>query len=391
MDLLIFYNILSDPGISAIAEDDKITALKYIIQYGETEAVTQDAVHEYIAKTLADDDNILASLLRSGKAIGEDLKKAALSDLEMIYNKLYCTTLKYTPSGNSPAFFKGYKESLLKITGADSAKALFEALCSHYKTLGSGILSKYSAFKYDDELTGVIADKNVTFDSLIGLDYQKKILIDNSKAFVEGKTANNVLLFGDRGTGKSSCVKAILNILADEGLRMIEIPKRMITKIPALTDYLSKSPHKYILFLDDLSFESHDSDYRALKIAMDGQLQEHPDNVLIYATSNRRHLIKESWADREGGDVHRNDNMQEALSLSERFGISLVFSAPNQSEYLSIVRGILERNGVECTPELEKRAIVWQMNYGGRNPRLAKQFAASVLAENDKSGHIGLI
>lgn len=381
MDLLIFYNILSDPGIEAIARDDKVSALRHIIKYGETEAITSDAVHEYIAKSLADDDNILSSLLRSGKEIGQDLKKAALSDLEIIYNSLYCTTLSYTPSGNTPSLFKGFKDSISKITAVHSATELFDALCSHYKTLGSGILSKYIAFKYDDELTGVIADKNVTFDSLIGLDYQKKILMDNTKAFVDGKAANNVLLFGDRGTGKSSCVKAILNILADDGLRMIEIPKRMITKIPALTDYLSKSPHKYILFLDDLSFESHDSDYRALKIAMDGQLQEHPDNVLIYATSNRRHLIKESWADREGGDVHRNDNMQEALSLSERFGISLVFSAPNQSEYLSIVRGILERNGVECTPELEKKAVIWQMNYGGRNPRLAKQFAASVLAE----------
>ena len=381
MDLLIFHNILSDAGIQAIAKDDKITALRHIISYGETDAITNDAVHEYIAKTLADDDNILAKILRSGKTAGDDLKKAAMSDIEIIYNTLYRTTISYTPSGNTPSLFKGYRDSVSAITKASSAKELFELLCNHYTTLGNGILSKYIAFKYDDTLTGVVADKNVTFDSLIGLDYQKKILMDNTKAFVEGKSANNVLLFGDRGTGKSSCVKAILNILADEGLRMIEIPKRMITQIPSLTDYLSRSPHKYILFLDDLSFESHDSDYRALKIAMDGQLQEHPDNVLIYATSNRRHLIKESWADREGGEVHRNDNMQEALSLSERFGISLVFSAPNQSEYLSIVRGILERNGVECTPELEKKAIVWQMNYGGRNPRLAKQFAASILAE----------
>lgn len=384
MELLIFNGIFEDEGIKAIYNNDNTVALRHIIRYGETEAVTDDAVSEYVAAKLADDDNILSYVLRSGTMAGEDLKNAALCDLEKIYSWLYNKSLKYQPSKKNLNFFDGYRKSISVIAKANSPEKLFNLLCRHYTELGSGVLSKYVAFKYDNnELTGVICDEGVTFDSLIGLEYQKKILMDNSKAFVNGNAANNVLLFGDRGTGKSSCVKAILNMLADEGLRMIEMPKSMISKIPELARRLSLSPHKYILFLDDLSFEKHDSDYRALKIAMDGQLQAHPDNVIIYATSNRRHLIKESWADREGGDVHRNDNMQETLSLSERFGISLVFSAPNQQEYLSIVKGILEQNGIECTPELEKKAIVWQMNYGGRNPRLARQFASSVMSEQE--------
>ncbi len=383
MELLIFNGIFDDSGIKAMYNNDTVSALKHIIRYGETEAVTDNAASEYVAAKLADDDNILSYVLRSGTEPGEDLKNAALCDLEKIYSWLWNKSFSYQPSKKNIGFFEGYRKSVAEIANADSFEVLFELLCRHYRELGSGVLSKYVAFKYsDNELTGVLCDSDVTFESLIGLEHQKKILMDNSKAFVNGNVANNVLLFGDRGTGKSSCVKAVLNMLAPDGLRMIEVPKSMISKIPELTSRLVASPHKYILFLDDLSFEKHDSDYRALKIAMEGQLQAHPDNVIMYATSNRRHLIKESWADREGGDVHRNDNMQETLSLSERFGISLVFSAPNQQEYLSIVKGILEQNGIECTPELERRALIWQMNYGGRNPRLARQFASSVIAEN---------
>ena len=187
------------------------------------------------------------------------------------------------------------------------------------------------------------------------------------------------MLFGDRGTGKSSSVKALLNMFHHDGLRLIETPKRYIRDIPKLSKRLATTPHKYIIFLDDLSFETHESEYRDLKIAMEGQLQANPSNVIIYATSNRRHLIRETWADREGGEVHRNDQIQETMSLAERFGISLVFPAPNQKEYLAIVKSMLERNKIEMDAELEKKAIVWQMNYGGRNGRCAKQFVASLI------------
>ena len=266
------------------------------------------------------------------------------------------------------------------MTKSSSAEELLQNLCEHYRTLGNGELSKYVAFKYSDNIKGVVQDRSVTLDSLVGLEYQKEILISNTKGFVSGKASNNVLLFGDRGSGKSSSVKALLNEFEAQGLRMIEIPKNKISEIPDLINYLAKKPNKYILFLDDLTFETHDSEYRALKIAMDGQLESHPDNVLIYATSNRRHLIKESWADRNGEDVHRNDNMQETLSLSERFGISLVFSSPTQAEYLNVVKELLGREGIVMDSDIEKKAVVWQMNYGGRNPRLAKQFVSDYLA-----------
>ena len=162
---------------------------------------------------------------------------------------------------------------------------------------------------------------------------------------------------------------------------MIEMPKHCIKDIPLLSKQLAESPNKYIIFLDDLTFESHETEYRALKVAMEGQLQANPDNVLIYATSNRRHLIRENWSDREGGEIHVNDQMQETLSLSERFGISLVFSAPNQKEYLNIVSEMLKKYGIEMNGDIEKQAVVWQMNYGGRSARCAKQFVTSYVSK----------
>lgn len=381
MDLFIFNNIEKDPCIKGILEKNDAEVLRNIIRFAETEGVTTNSICEYVAVYLANDDNILSALSQSGKTIGSDLYRLALMDIEQIYKKLFAITIKYSPSGNDTGYFDGYIKSIQDLTAAKSAKELLDLLIRHYRSFGGGILGKYTAYKYDGELKGISNTDKTTFDSLIGLEHQKEVLIENTEAFVDGRGANNVLLFGDRGTGKSSSVKALLNMFCDKGLRVIEVSKSGIKSIPYLTEYLSNKPNKYIIFLDDLSFESQDSDYKALKIAMEGQLQANPENVLIYATSNRRHLIKETYADRQGGEMHVNDNMQETLSLAERFGISLVFSAPNQKEYLHIVEELLKQKGIEMTAELEKQAIVWQMNYGGKSARCAKQFAASAAAK----------
>ncbi len=383
VDLFIFDNMAKDPCVKGLLEKNDRDVLKNIIRFAETEGVTTDSIREYMASLLANDDNILSSLAQSGKKIGDDLYKLSLMDMEQIYKKLFSIPIKYSPSGNDTGYSMGYVDSIREITQSHSAKELLDKLISHYRTLGNGELGKYIAFKYDGNLRGISNTDKTTFDSLVGLEHQKKVLIENTKAFVQGHPANNVLLFGDRGTGKSSSVKALLNMFSGEGLRVIELPKSCIKDIPYLTERLADKPNKYILFLDDLSFESRDSEYKALKTAMEGQLQAHPENVLIYATSNRRHLIKETFEDRQGDEVHRNDNMQETLSLAERFGISLVFSAPNQKEYLHIAEELLKRQGIEMTPELEKEAIVWQMNYGGKSARCAKQFVASCAAKKE--------
>ena len=382
LELLIFNRVQNDPCIKAVMEKDNVGVLRGVVRFCETEGVTSSAIREYTASLMANDNNILSDLAKSGKLIGEDLYKIALMDVQDIYKKLFAIQIKYAPSGNDTGFYEGYIQSIRNITESSSGKELLDALISHYRHLGCGTLAKYAAFKYDGEIEGVSETDPITFDDLIGIEYQKKTLIDNTKAFLDGKAANNVLLFGDRGSGKSSSVKALLNMFRDEGLRVVEVPKHRINDIPKLSKKLSESPNKYIIFLDDLTFESHETEYRALKIAMEGQLQANPKNVLIYATSNRRHLIRETWADREGGEVHKNDQMQETLSLSERFGISLVFSLPNQREYLNIVTEMLKKHGIDMDGEIEREAVIWAMNYGGRSARCAKQFVTSYISKS---------
>lgn len=388
MELAIYKNIISDDALSALNAGNAGVAMGKIISFAETNGISSDAVREYIVSLLAGDENILSQKAQSGKNIGEDLYKYALADIEKIYNRFLAenTYPKYTPSESFKGFYEGYALSIAELMRCTEPKTILDTLIEHYKTLGSGIFAKYAAFRYSEKgLEGISELDDITFDDLVGIDYQKQVMIDNTEAFLSDSRANNVLLFGDRGTGKSSSVKALLNAYYSDGLRMIEVPKRCIRNIPDLSNELAQRPHKYILFLDDLSFEAGETDYRALKVAMEGQLRANPSNVLIYATSNRRHLIKETWSDREGGEIHVNDNVQETLSLSERFGISLVFSAPSsQKEYLNIVRSLLEAKGIEMTVETEREAVVWQMNYGSRSGRCAGQFAAAYEAKSKK-------
>ncbi len=380
MNFKIFSKISDNSLTKALLEGKDIDDFESeIIEFAEISAITDNILVEYIITCLADDENVLSRLSGEGKFPGVSLQEAVISDLEFIvaaFSRL--RQYRYFASEYDKKYSDSFKASIKKMTNANTADELYSLLFEHYKNLGTGIFARYNALLCSkDGLSGVENPDTTDFSSLIGLEHIKRILIDNTELFLSGKRANNVLLFGDRGTGKSSCVKALLNEFAPRGLRVIELPKNCITMIPALYRELEKKPQKFILYLDDLSFEKHESEYRSLKVSMEGQLGTIPQNVLIFATSNRRHLIKENWKDREGGDVHAGDNMQEMLSLSERFGISLVFSAPNQREYLDIVRVLLARKGIVLTEEIEKKAIAWQMNYGGRTPRCASQFAAA--------------
>ncbi len=380
MEFNVFGNILNDDLTKAILSNENLD--KYmgkIIEFAELNSVTDDIVTEYVYTRLADDENVLSRLLGEGKTVGRDLLNVAEADLKKIIEALkQADKLEYTPSEHDIRYATGFDTSIRRMVKEERASELCALLATHYRTLGTGIYARYTALLCSkDGLSGIENPDTTDFSSLIGLEHIKKILNDNTEQFLSGKRANNVLLFGDRGTGKSSCVKALLNKYSPQGLRVVELPKNCISMIPDLYKELAKRPQKFILYLDDLSFEKHEPEYRSLKVSMEGQLGSVPQNVLIFATSNRRHLIKENWKDREGGDVHAGDNMQEMLSLSERFGISLVFAAPNQTEYLNIVRTLLEKKGIEMTDEISKKAIAWQMHYGGRTPRCASQFAAA--------------
>jgi predicted AAA+ superfamily ATPase len=284
---------------------------------------------------------------------------------------------------------RGLSEALER---ADSDEAFFDAVTGFYARIGVGAFGLNKAFRFR-ELTDGTVEFNpinnmemVTLEDLVGYDIQKKKLIDNTKAFVEGKKANNVLLFGDSGTGKSTSIKAIVNEFYSDGLRMIEIYKYQFRHLSQVIAQIKNRNYKFIIYMDDLSFEEDESEYKFLKAVIEGGVETKPDNVLIYATSNRRHLIKETWRDRrdveQDGDIHRSDTMEEKLSLANRFGVTIGYYKPSRQEYHDIVRELVNRNHLEIEyNELMLEADRWELNHGGISGRTAQQFVTHLVGQ----------
>lgn len=248
---------------------------------------------------------------------------------------------------------------------------------------GCGIYARNHMFYLNAQgrIVPVLHPDDTRLSDLVDYKREQQIILDNTHALLDGRPAANILLTGDAGTGKSSTVKAVANELHREGLRILEVRKEQLREIPAVLDELSVNPLKFILFIDDLSFQKDDDSYSALKAVLEGSVSMKSRNVVIYATSNRRHLVKEKFSDREGDDVHRNDTMQELMSLSERFGIHITFQKPNKATYLDIVRHLAEARGVRCGGEqLDLLAERYVLGRGGRSPRAARQFVDSLAA-----------
>ena len=272
-----------------------------------------------------------------------------------------------------------------KIEKAKDENEIFTIVTSFYKDYGVGKLGLNKAFRIKNEngnldIFPITNTDEVMLSDLVGYELQKKKLIDNTKAFVEGRKSNNVLLFGDSGTGKSTSVKAILNEYYHEGLRMIEIYKHQFEDLSAVIAQIKNRNYKFIIYMDDLSFEEFEIEYKYLKAVIEGGLETKPDNVLIYATSNRRHLIRETWGDRSDmektEELHRSDTMQEKLSLVARFGITINFSAPRKKEFQEIVKNLAIRQGIHqlSEEELFAEANKWELSHGGMSGRTAQQF-----------------
>ncbi len=274
------------------------------------------------------------------------------------------------------------QELSLKIEKAQDAEELYRIVTEFYRAYGVGKFGLNKAFRInengDELLLPITATSDVVLDDLIGYERQKEKLIRNTEAFVSGKAANNVLLFGDAGTGKSTSVKAILNEYYDRGLRMIEIYKHEFRCLSRVISEIKNRNYRFILFMDDLSFEEFETEYKYLKAVIEGGIETKPENVLIYATSNRRHLIRESWKDKVEGDdeLHRTDTMSEKLSLAARFGVTIGFYRPSPKEFKEIVVGIASRHP-EITlseEELLAEANKWEISHGGISGRCAQQF-----------------
>lgn len=273
----------------------------------------------------------------------------------------------------------------LKLEEAKDENEFFDCVTGFYRDFGVGMFGLNKAFRILSGEDGTVTFcpinnmDTVMLNDLIGYEIQKKKLVDNTRAFVDGKKANNVLLFGDSGTGKSTSIKAIVNEFYDQGLRMIEIYKHQFKDLSAVIAQIKNRNYKFIIYMDDLSFEEFEVEYKFLKAVIEGGVETRPDNILIYATSNRRHLIKENWSDRDdmenNGSLHRSDTLEEKLSLFNRFGVTINYSKPTQKEYFHIVIELARKAGITLADEeLRAEANKWELSHGGISGRTAQQF-----------------
>ncbi len=272
-----------------------------------------------------------------------------------------------------------------KLEQAEDEVEFFQAVTKFYKEYGVGMFGLNKAFRIQERSQGDIEFlpinnmEKVMLDDLVGYEIQKKKLMDNTEAFVQGRKANNVLLFGDSGTGKSTSIKAIVNEYYEQGLRMIEIYKHQFKDLSNVISQIKNRNYKFIIYMDDLSFEEFEIEYKFLKAVIEGGVETKPDNILIYATSNRRHLIKENWSDRsdveQSDGMHRSDTMEEKLSLVHRFGVTINYSKPTQKEYFHIVVELARKNQIAMSEqELCAEANKWELSHGGISGRTAQQF-----------------
>ena len=395
MNLYIFQNIFRDDVIASLVqfketgdEDDYFRASRGLIRYSSQRLTRGSIVKEYILRAMLEADDLPEIT---------ELRDYLRHDIKILYHELlnfdwdgFCKEKDLLPLENMSVDMistglESYAASVECLMNCMSNEALGGAVLAHVESFGTGTTTAYAALKWAGEsLAGISRPDIIRFDDLTGLEHQKRVLIANTEAFVSGRAANDVLLTGSSGTGKSSCVKACLQMFKDQGLRLIELNKADLGDLPQVFGSIKNRVLKYIVFIDDLSFEPGDVSYKLLKSALDGQAESRGENVLIYATSNRRSLIKETWAEREGylsDEVHRNEGLNEKKSLAARFGINLSFITPTQAEYLEIVKNLLLQKGIEMTEEHRSKALTWEINYNGFSGRTAKQFVANILGE----------
>jgi hypothetical protein len=399
-NLIIYRNLLKDGLVQklqsilagAAREDAAYELSAGLLAKAEKMGFKGNLLHSYIVYLIARDENVFSTTVEKNRGkVGAGLRRAVIHDLAILRDLLstdfaaVCDTAfvsDFTPT-NSEAF-----QDYTALTGylAASPEESADRLIEYYTRYGCGKTAGFAAFRWDEEagLTGIKHTDRIALEDIVGYESQKAVLVKNTEAFLGGKPANNVLLAGARGTGKSSSVKALINRYFADGLRLVEVHKHQLRHLHKILDALRGRSQKFIVFLDDLSFEDTETDYKHLKSVIEGGVEAKPDNVLLYATSNRRHLIKETWADRAGTqDIHSADSVQEKISLSDRFGITLTYPAPDQNEYLSIVEAIAKRHDIDLPQEeLRKRALRWEMSHSGRSGRVAQQFVKHILGND---------
>lgn len=370
-------------------------------------------VHVYLTNLLVNSENSYSLVCeKRGEAEGS-INAFALHDMQ-VFRKLYgldfvrlskelgvpeaALLADYRPSGNGCKTYSRWIrgcicELALQLGRAESPEEMKELLSNFYREYGVGAIGLHKAFRIERDETGELAGQtrivpvrnipHVNMSDLVGYELAKKKLIENTEAFLAGRPANNCLLYGEAGTGKSSSIKAIANEYYSKGLRVIEVSRYQFRDLNPVIARIKNRNYRFVLYMDDLSFEENETEYKYLKAVIEGGLEKKPSNVLIYATSNRRHLIRESFHDRDGVDIadkHGGDTVQEKLSLASRFGVSIYYGAPSFDEYHEIVAELARRSGIRMNAEeLKKEATRWEMQHGGLSGRTAQQFIDHLL------------
>ena len=365
--------------------------------------------HSFLAFILVNNENAYSKACEIRGNVEGSVNQIALHDFEIMkdffdydlgvltdYFELDCAEalLHYENiNGSGKIFNRRIKARICelrdKLEAAKTAEEFKDAVTEFYKDFGVGKLGLHKAFRiqHTKELAEIVPITNIAhvkLEDLVGYEIAKQKLIDNTEAFVNGKEANNCLLYGDAGTGKSTSIKAIANQYYDRGLRLIEVYKHQFCDLNDVITQIKNRNYKFIIYMDDLSFEEFEIEYKYLKAVIEGGLEKKPDNVLIYATSNRRHLIRENFSDKEEvrEDMHTSDTVQEKLSLYARFGVSIYFGAPNKKEFQNIVKVLAEKYQIHMgEEELLAEANKWELSHGGLSGRTAQQFINYLLGK----------
>lgn len=376
--LCIFRELLKDSVISSLcAYMENPTSSAYAEFVAALYNANGGNLGEYVKELSFNSENVYVKTVGSGKDVPNYLYYALVSELDTLQEVAELSKETLTASLDYKGFLPEFTTTKLRL------REIYLHRVDNINKYGYGIYAKNRMFYVNEQgdIVPVLHPDKTVLSDLIDYERERQIVIDNTRALLAGKPAANILLTGDAGTGKSSTIKAVANALWNEGLRIVEVRKDQLRSIPKVLNELSSNPLKFVLFIDDLSFLKDDDNFNALKAVLEGSVTAKSNNVVIYATSNRRH-IKEKFSDREGDDVHRNDTMQELISLSERFGIHVTFSKPNKETFLHIVHHLAKEYGIEMpTDELDGLAERFALERGGRSARLAKQFVDGLLSK----------
>lgn len=402
---------ISHPKVLYGKGGEYFACIHQLVEMAGTYGFAGNLWHDYLTYLLVNHENAFSTACEIVGPVEGTINAFAMHDFE-IFKQLYDFDLKELekiyPSVDSSlitdyqninegskVFNKRIRDRICtlaqKLAKAESTEEFMDDMVQFYKEFGVGKLGLHKAFRIDGTVTParIVPITNIAhvhLDDLVGYEIAKKKLIDNTEAFVQGRPANNCLLFGDAGTGKSSSIKGILNQYYDQGLRIIEAYKHQFKDLNDIIAQVKNRNYKFIIYMDDLSFEEFEIEYKYLKAVIEGGLEKKPDNILIYATSNRRHLVREKFSDKEErrDDLHSSDTVQEKLSLVARFGVSIFFCAPDKKQFQNIVKTLAERHQVEMPEEeLLLEANKWELQHGGLSGRTAQQFIDYLCGKNE--------